>query len=67
MQGVAPVVLCDLMGRIGITNFAAPDIATFKTIDGRCCLPALYKLSKGWLFPMPIALVFVGVLNFYDA
>lgn len=63
MQGLAPVVLCELMGRFGISDFAAPDSATFRTMDAGCCFPALFKLSKGWLFPMPSALVFVGVLN----
>lgn len=60
LQGPAPVVLCQLLGSVGVTNFAAPDGKAFRCSVGRSCVPCLFKLAPGCLFPMPSAFAFVG-------
>ena len=52
LQGEGPVVLCQLLGAAGLEAFLAPDTAVFQAPTGLPCTSALFKLNKGWLFPM---------------
>lgn len=60
IKGEAAVVLCGLFGQMKVGNFLAPDGVSFRSMSGRTCLGALLKFNKGWLFPLPKALVFIG-------
>ena len=55
-------MVCTILGSLGVTCFAAPDGQAFKGVGGKTCLPAYYKLNKGWLSPLPQSLAFVGAL-----
>lgn len=61
LQGPAAVVLCQLLGLMGLPSkaFTSPDQETFQTAKGRPALTAYYKTSDGALFPLSGAFCFV--------
>ena len=60
VQGEQAVVLCTLLGVMKVTNFQTPDASLFTSSTRLPCTAAYIKAAKGWLYPLPTALVFIG-------
>eukprot|EP00873_Tetraselmis_striata_P008221 jgi/Tetstr1/428485/TSEL_018496.t1 len=63
LAGAEAVVLCQLLGKLGVCNsedfFASPSEAVFRTLDGVMAIKANVKVTDGFLFPLADALCFV--------
>ncbi|KAK9861845.1 hypothetical protein WJX84_006131 [Apatococcus fuscideae] len=61
LAGPAVVVLCKILGAIGVqpAAFIAPSQSIFRSSTGHNCVEAIVKVNQGFLFPMPQHLLFL--------